>query len=186
MEHASGGELFDCIVRSERIADTQACKFLHQILLGVEHLHENGIVHRDLKPENLLLDGKTNNLKIIDFGLSNMYRIKELLKTACGSPCYAAPEMIAEKKYGGLQVDIWSCGVILYAMLCGYLPFEDPDTNKLYKKILKCDYHIPSFVHPMARDLITKILNTDPEQRYTLQKIRAHPWFVKNTETKLD
>ena len=88
--------------------------------------------------------------------------------------------MIAGKKYNGLQVDIWSCGVILYAMICGYLPFEDPDTNKLYKKILKCDYHIPSFVNPMARDLIQKILNTDPEQRYSLQKIRAHPWFVKN------
>jgi 5'-AMP-activated protein kinase catalytic alpha subunit len=117
-------------------------------------LHQNGIVHRDLKPENLLLDGKNDHLKIIDFGLSNMYKNKELLKTACGSPCYAAPEMIAGKKYNGLQVDIWSCGVILYAMICGYLPFEDPDTNKLYKKILKCDYHIPSFVNPMARDLI--------------------------------
>ena len=77
--------------------------------------------------------------------------------------------MIAGKKYHGLHVDIWSCGVILYAMLCGYLPFEDPDTNKLYRKILKCDYQIPSFVNPMANDLIQKILNTDPERRYTLQ-----------------
>jgi 5'-AMP-activated protein kinase catalytic alpha subunit len=109
-----------------------------------------------------------------------------MLKTACGSPCYAAPEMIAGSKYHGLQVDIWSCGVILYAMLCGYLPFEDPDTNKLYRKILKCDYHIPSFVNSMASDLIQKILNTDPEKRYTLQQIRSHPWFLKNTEPKLD
>jgi 5'-AMP-activated protein kinase, catalytic alpha subunit len=109
-------------------------------LVGVEHLHENGVVHRDLKPENLLLDGKINHLKIIDFGLSNLYKPNEMLKTACGSPCYAAPEMIAGKDYHGLKVDIWSCGVILYAMICGFLPFEDPDTNKLYGKILKCEY----------------------------------------------
>lgn len=101
-------------------------------------MHAHGVVHRDLKPENLLLDGKASHLKIIDFGLSNMYSPEELLETACGSPCYAAPEMIAGKKYHGLKVDIWSCGVILYAMICGYLPFEDPNTNKLYKKILKC------------------------------------------------
>ena len=78
-----------------------------------------------------------NNIKIVDFGLSNIYKPNELLKTACGSPCYAAPEMIAGKKYVGLRVDLWSCGVILYAMLCGYLPFDDQDTQVLYKKIAK-------------------------------------------------
>ena len=92
------------------------------------------IVHRDLKPENLLLD-HNNNIKIVDFGLSNTYKDNEKLKTACGSPCYAAPEMIAGKHYHGLRVDIWSCGVIMYALLCGYLPFEDKNTKILYKKI---------------------------------------------------
>ena len=98
-------------------------------------MHKVGIVHRDLKPENLLLDSK-RQIKIADFGLSNIYENGQLLKTACGSPCYAAPEMIAGKPYYGLKSDIWSTGVILYAMLAGYLPFEDPDTAKLYKKIL--------------------------------------------------
>ena len=115
--------------------------------------------HRDLKPENLLLEKESGTLKIIDFGLSNMYQGNEKLKTACGSPCYAAPEMIAGKPYKGLQVDIWSCGIILYAMIVGYLPFEDPDTDRLYKKIMNCEYRIPSDVSPEATDLISKILN---------------------------
>jgi 5'-AMP-activated protein kinase catalytic alpha subunit len=103
-----------------------------------------------------------NNVKIVDFGLSNTYKLGETLKTACGSPCYAAPEMIAGKRYHGLMADIWSCGVILYAMICGYLPFEDPNTSLLYKKILSADYSIPSFVSPDCTDLIKRILTTDP------------------------
>jgi 5'-AMP-activated protein kinase catalytic alpha subunit len=119
-------------------------------------------VHRDLKPENLLLD-HNKNIKIVDFGLSNTYAQGELLKTACGSPCYAAPEMIAGKKYAGANVDIWSCGVIMFALICGFLPFEDPDTSKLYKKILSGEFKIPNFVSKDAQDLMKKILNTDPE-----------------------
>jgi 5'-AMP-activated protein kinase catalytic alpha subunit len=92
-----------------------------------------------LKPENLLLDN-SNNVKIVDFGLSNTYKPGETLKTACGSPCYAAPEMIAGKRYQGLEVDIWSSGVVMFAMVCGFLPFEDPNTAKLYKKILGAQY----------------------------------------------
>jgi len=155
MEHANAGELFDYIVRNDRVDDINAAKFFHQILEGVQHLHELGVCHRDLKPENLLLEKGKHNIKIIDFGLSNMYLTPtDTLKTACGSPCYAAPEMIAGKDYKGLQVDIWSCGVILYAMLCGYLPFEDPNTDKLYKKILDCDYSIPNYVSESGRNLI--------------------------------
>lgn len=142
-------------------------------------MHKLGIVHRDLKPENLLLD-KNKNIKIVDFGLSNLYKNGELLKTACGSPCYAAPEMIAGKKYVGLRVDIWSAGVILYAMICGYLPFDDPDTQELYKKIMSGDYSIPSHVSPEGRQLIKLILNTDPEKRFTIEQIRNHPWYRLN------
>ena len=181
MEHANAGELFDYIVRHSRVDDITASKFLDMILLGVEHLHKNGVCHRDLKPENLLLEKDTATLKIIDFGLSNLYAPpNEPLHTACGSPCYAAPEMIAGKPYVGLQVDIWSCGIILYAMICGYLPFEDPNTDKLYKKILNCEYTFPSDINPEAKDLIKKILNTNPQERYTLEQIRSHPWFAKN------
>lgn len=106
-----------------------------------------------------------------------MYERGETLKTACGSPCYAAPEMIAGKRYNGLQTDIWSSGVVLYAMICGYLPFEDPKTSQLYKKILSADYQIPKFVSNDGREMLTKILNTDPEERATIAVIRQHTWF---------
>jgi len=136
-----------------------------------------------LKPENILLDFD-RSLKLVDFGLSNMYEDGELLRTACGSPCYAAPEMIAGKKYQGLRTDIWSSGVVLYAMVCGYLPFEDPKTSNLYKKIMAANYQIPKFISPDCRDLLTRVLNTDPEQRYTLAQIRQHPWFNQIRERR--
>lgn len=116
-----------------------------------------------MKPENLLLD-EDMNIKIVDFGLSNIYSDGELLKTACGSPCYAAPEMVAGKKYKPACVDIWSTGIILYAMVCGYLPFEDPDTAKLYQKILAGEFEVPDFMTPLTEDLLHKILNTDPDK----------------------
>jgi 5'-AMP-activated protein kinase catalytic alpha subunit len=130
MEYLPGGELFNYIVKKKRLEDDEACYFFTQIINGLEFIHRHNIVHRyilfkirDLKPENLLI---TNDriLKIIDFGLSNSYRTGQLLQTPCGSPCYASPEMILGKKYSGLLIDIWSCGIILYAMVCGYLPFE--------------------------------------------------------------
>lgn len=175
-EFACGGELFDYIVAQQRVKEIEASKFFQQITDGIEYIHKLNIVHRDLKPENLLLDEKMN-IKIVDFGLSNLYREGALLKTACGSPCYAAPEMIAGKKYKGLMVDIWSSGVILFALICGYLPFDDNDTQMLYKKIMKGEYSIPSFVSSQATDLIKRVLNTDPERRYTIEQIKAHPWF---------
>ena len=119
--------------------EKEACRFFQQIIAGVEYISRLNIVHWDLKPENLLLD-YDKSIKLVDFGLSNTYKLGELLKTACGSPCYAAPEMIAGKKYHGANVDIWSCGVILFALICGYLPFEDPNTSCLYKKILNAEY----------------------------------------------
>lgn len=183
MEYARGGELFEYIVSHKRVREKEAARFMHQIVSGIEYLHKLGICHRDLKPENLLMDDY-NNIKIVDFGLSNTYRNGETLKTACGSPCYAAPEMVAGKKYVGLPADIWSCGVILYAMVCGYLPFEDPKTNVLYKKILNADYTIPEFVSEECADLIRKILNTDPNERFTLDDIKGHPWYQQIKSVK--
>lgn len=131
MEYCSGNELFQYIVHKKRIPEDEACKLYQQLISSIEYIHKLGVVHRDLKPENILLD-HTNNVKLVDFGLSNTYNEGETLKTACGSPCYAAPEMIKGERYKGLNTDIWSSGVVLFAMVCGYLPFEDPDTKKLY------------------------------------------------------
>ena len=178
MEYAPGGEVFNYIVAHSRIEEREACRFFQQLLSGVEYISSLGISHRDLKPENLLLDHQ-KNIKIVDFGLSNTFKPGELLETACGSPCYAAPEMIAGKQYEGDKADIWSCGVILFAMVCGCLPFEDTNTAELYKKILSGEYHCPSHLSEECRDLIGKILVTDPESRYTIKEIRAHPWMTQ-------
>lgn len=177
MEYANGGELFDYIVSHGKIKETQACKIFKQVLTGLEYLHGLGIAHRDLKPENLLID-QDFSMKIVDFGLSNMFSPGESLKTACGSPCYAAPEMIAGKRYNGAKADVWSCGVILFALLCGYLPFEDPNTALLYKKILIGDFKFAKWVSAEAKDLIKGILNIHPEERMTIGQIRSHPWSL--------
>ncbi|KAA6400217.1 MAG: putative Serine/threonine protein kinase OSK3 [Streblomastix strix] len=178
-EFADGGELFDYIVHHGRLKEREACRFFHMLINGVDYCHSHLIIHRDLKPENLLLNSN-RNLKIIDFGLSNRIKPGGLLKTACGSPCYAAPEMIEGKMYVGQMSDIWSCGVILFALVCGYLPFEDQNTQALYQKILNARYRCPSHLTNECKHLIAKILNTDPTKRYTSAQIRQHPWFIEN------
>lgn len=180
MEYASGGELFDYIVKNTRCTEEEASKFFQQILDGVEYIHKINIVHRDLKPENLLLD-HNKNIKIVDFGLSNTFKADELLKTACGSPCYAAPEMIEGKEYAGAMVDVWSCGIILYALVAGYLPFEDPNTALLYKKIISGQFEIPEFMPPKVESLLQAILVTDPKTRVGIDSIKKHGWFKDHT-----
>ena len=141
MEYAEGGELFDYIVSKGRLSEKEAAFLFYQLIVGIEFLHERKIAHRDLKPENLLLDKDCKTIKIVDFGLSNIYQDSKgediLLATACGSPCYAAPEMVEGSKYVGYTVDVWSSGITLFAMICGYLPFEESETALLYQKILK-------------------------------------------------
>jgi 5'-AMP-activated protein kinase catalytic alpha subunit len=127
------------------------------------------------------------NIKIVDFGLSNTYKKStDTLKTACGSPCYASPEMIAGKRYLGLDTDIWSLGVITFAMTVGYLPFEDPDTNKLYKKILESNYVVPSYVEKPCKEMIRNLLMVDPNHRFKLQDIKNHSWYNQINSPKLE
>lgn len=175
-EYATGGELYDYIVANKKLKEKEACRLFQQIISGVDYIHKLHIVHRDLKPENLLLDD-SKNVKLVDFGLSNTYKQDEKLRTACGSPCYAAPEMIAGKKYSGLQVDIWSAGVVLFSLLCGHPPFEDPNTGNLYKKILSGDYTLPNFLSSSAKELLKGILNIDPKERLTIDEIKEHAWY---------
>ncbi|MFS8031891.1 putative protein kinase CAMK-AMPK family [Helianthus anomalus] len=176
MEYVKSGELFDYIVEKGRLQEDEGRNFFQQIISGVEYCHRNMVAHRDLKPENLLLDSKCN-VKIADFGLSNIMRDGHFLKTSCGSPNYAAPEVISGKLYAGPEVDVWSCGVILYALLCGTLPFDDENIPNLFKKIKGGIYTLPSHLSPGARDLIPRMLVVDPMKRITIPEIRVHPWF---------
>ncbi|CAD8045783.1 unnamed protein product [Paramecium primaurelia] len=174
MEYANGGELFDYIDRVKQVTEYEACKFFHQIISGLEYMHNQKVIHRDLKPENLLLTSDRDIL-IADFGLSNLQ--KDMLKTCCGSPCYAAPEMIQGEPYNGQMTDIWSCGIILFAMICGYLPFDDLNTQNLYQKIINAEFTFPKHISIDAKDLIKKILVVNPQKRYSIQQIKRHKWW---------
>ena len=178
MEYCENGELFHYIVENQRLEEDEGSFFYYQLINGLEYIHSENIVHRDLKPENLLL-GKDNILKIIDFGLSNFCEPDNFLETPCGSPCYASPEMVCGDKYNGHMIDIWSTGIIIFAMLCGYLPFEDPDNDVLFKKILKCKIIYPDYLSDTTIDLMKKILVVDPEKRITLNQIKQHPFYLK-------
>ncbi|KAJ1961782.1 hypothetical protein GGI12_003050 [Dipsacomyces acuminosporus] len=187
IEYASGGELFDHILAHRQLKETDACRLFAQLIAGVSYLHAKQIVHRDLKLENLLLD-RNRNIKITDFGFANQFRAPgdDLMSTSCGSPCYAAPELVvSDGPYVGTAVDIWSCGVILYAMLAGYLPFDDDPSNpegdnitQLYKYILSTPLVFPEGVSPLARDLLKRILVPNPLKRATLAEIKAHEWLA--------
>ncbi|KAF7563065.1 hypothetical protein G7046_g1090 [Stylonectria norvegica] len=176
LEYA-GGELFDYIVQNGRMKEDEARRFFQQMLCAVEYCHRHKIVHRDLKPENLLLD-ENLNVKIADFGLSNIMTDGNFLKTSCGSPNYAAPEVIGGKLYAGPEVDVWSCGVILYVLLVGRLPFDDEHIPSLFAKIAKGTYSIPQWMPTGAANLIKRMLVVNPVQRATIEDIRGDPWFM--------
>ena len=180
MEYCEGGELFNYIVKKKRLSEEEASYFFFQLINGIEYIHSKGIAHRDLKPENLLLS-KNKILKIIDFGLSNFYDGTKRLQTPCGSPCYASPEMVKGKRYDGFNIDIWAIGVILFAMLCGYLPFEDDenDTDVLFNEIIRNKIDYPYFLSKLSLDILQKILVSDPLQRITIDEIKNHPFYLK-------
>lgn len=177
MEYVPGGELFDFIVQHGKLSEDEGRRIFQQIISGIEYCHSHMVVHRDLKPENLLLDTVRFSVKIADFGLSNMMQDGDFLKTSCGSPNYAAPEVISGRLYAGPEVDVWSCGVILYALLCAKLPFDDEYIPSLFKKIREGVFVIPDFISPSCADIIRQMLIVDPLKRITIAEIRQHPWF---------
>ncbi|CAD6333097.1 unnamed protein product [Miscanthus lutarioriparius] len=176
MEYCKKGELFDYIIEKGRLHEQEACRFFQQIISGVEYCHRKMVVNRHLKLESILLDSRCN-VKIADFSSSNVMRDGHFLKTSCGSPNYAAPEVISGKLYAGPEVDVWSCGIILYALLCGTLPFDDENIPNLFNKIKGGIYTLPSHLSPSARDLIPRMLVVDPMKRITIREIREHVWF---------
>ncbi|KAJ1175342.1 hypothetical protein NDU88_000630 [Pleurodeles waltl] len=190
LEYCSGGELFDRIEPDVGMPEQDAHKFFHQLLAGVEYLHGIGITHRDIKPENLLLDER-DKLKISDFGLATVFRHngrERLLNKMCGTLPYVAPELIKRKEFHAEPVDIWSCGIVLTAMLAGELPWDQPNENcqeycdwKEKKHYLSPWKKIDSA--PLA--FLTKILTESPSARTTIPDIKKDRWFVKTTKREV-
>uniref|UniRef100_A0ACD5VR00 Uncharacterized protein n=2 Tax=Avena sativa TaxID=4498 RepID=A0ACD5VR00_AVESA len=182
LEFITGGELFDKIIHHGRLGEADARKYFQQLIDGVDFCHSKGVYHRDLKPENLLLDSQ-GNLKISDFGLSAWpAQGAGLLRTTCGTPNYVAPEVLSHKGYDGALADTWSCGVILYVLSAGYLPFDEVDLTTLYGKIESAEYSFPAVFPSGAKSLIRRILDPNPDTRIRIEEIRNDEWFKKNYE----
>ncbi|XP_039630789.1 serine/threonine-protein kinase BRSK2-like isoform X6 [Erpetoichthys calabaricus] len=177
LEHVSGGELFDYLVKKGRLTPKEARKFFRQIISALDFCHSHSICHRDLKPENLLLDEK-NNIRIADFGMASLQVGDSLLETSCGSPHYACPEVIRGEKYDGRRADVWSCGVILFALLVGALPFDHDNLRQLLEKVKSGVFHMPHFIPPDCQALLRGMIEVNPEKRLTLEEIQKHSWYL--------
>ncbi|XP_019463587.1 PREDICTED: CBL-interacting serine/threonine-protein kinase 1-like [Lupinus angustifolius] len=182
LEYVTGGELFYKIASKGKLNEPEGRKLFQQLIDGVSYCHNKGVFHRDLKLENVLVDSK-GNIKISDFGLSALpqhFRNDGLLHTTCGSPNYVAPEILANKGYDGATSDVWSCGVILYVILTGRLPFDDRNLAVLYQKIFKGDVKIPKWLSSGAQNMIKVILDPNPKTRITISEIKEDPWFKED------
>ncbi|XP_029583051.1 serine/threonine-protein kinase BRSK1 isoform X2 [Salmo trutta] len=177
LEHVSGGELFDYLVKKGRLTPKEARKFFRQIISALDFCHSHSICHRDLKPENLLLDEK-NNIRIADFGMASLQVGDSLLETSCGSPHYACPEVIRGEKYDGRRADVWSCGVILFALLVGALPFDHDNLRQLLEKVKSGVFHMPHFIPPDCQALLKGMIQVNPDKRLTLEAIQKHSWYL--------
>lgn len=185
IEYVKGGELFDKLSKG-RLKEDAARKYFQQLISAVDYCHSRGVYHRDLKPENLLVD-ENGNLKISDFGLSALAESKRqdgLLHTTCGTPAYVAPEVINRKGYDGPKADIWSCGVILYVLLAGHLPFHDSNLMEMYRKIGRAEFKFPNGFPSGPRKLVSKILDPNPKSRISIAKIMENSWFQKGFDSK--
>ena len=179
-EFCSGGDILQNIIEKGAFDEEKSCKIFQQIICGLEYLHKNFICHRDIKSENILLtniDKKNIKVKISDFGFSKSFAGDKLLKTPCGSPAYAAPEMLRGKEYKGNKIDIWSSGVVLYTMVYGVLPFDQDNIKDLVYNITEGKYSLPNTISENCQDLIKKILEIDPNKRINIHDIKNHPWM---------
>ncbi|KAI4328968.1 hypothetical protein L6164_021278 [Bauhinia variegata] len=179
LEYVGGGELFDKIATNGKLKEDEARRYFQQLINAVDYCHSRGVYHRDLKPENLLLDSH-GVLKVSDFGLCTFSEQKDgLLRTACGTPNYVAPEVLNDKGYDGSSADIWSCGVILFVLMAGYLPFDEPNCMALYKKISTADFTFPSWFSSESKKLLKRILEPNPLKRIKVPEILKDEWFKK-------
>ncbi|MEQ2251579.1 hypothetical protein ILYODFUR_012476, partial [Ilyodon furcidens] len=187
LEYCPGGELFDYIIAKDRLSEQETRVFFRQIVSAMAYVHSQGYAHRDLKPENLLID-EDHNLKLIDFGLCAKPKggLGYELMTCCGSPAYAAPELIQGKTYIGSEADVWSMGVLLFALLCGYLPFDDDNCMLLYRKITRGKYDKPQWLSPGSILLLNQMMQVDPKRRLTVRQLLDHPWVMKDYNSPVE
>ncbi|KAK6163849.1 hypothetical protein DH2020_000713 [Rehmannia glutinosa] len=181
LEFVKGGELFAKVAKG-RFGESRSRKYFQQLISAVSYCHSRGIYHRDLKPENLLVD-EIGDLKVSDFGLSaltDQVRADGLLHTLCGTPAYVAPEIIAKRGYDGAKIDVWSCGIILFVLTAGYLPFNDPNPMNMYRKIYKGEFRCPKWMSPGLKRFLSRLLDTNPDTRITIDEIKRDPWFRKS------
>ncbi|KOS19970.1 putative serine/threonine-protein kinase [Escovopsis weberi] len=179
LEYIDQGDLFTFINSKGRLSEEIAIYFFRQIISAIAYCHSFNVCHRDLKPENILITADLQ-IKIADFGMAALHQTdSHRLVTACGSPHYAAPELLKNRHYKGDRADIWSLGVILYAMLSASLPFDDPDLRVMMSKTKKGNYEMPKMISPEAEDLIRRMLQVNPDRRITLKEIWAHPLIQK-------
>ncbi|KAG6517802.1 CBL-interacting protein kinase 6-like [Zingiber officinale] len=186
MELVRGGELFARVAGAGRLSESAARRYFRQLISAVDFCHRRGVYHRDLKLENLLLD-ENDDLKVADFGLSALAdpaRTDRLLHTLCGTPAYVAPEVLFQRGYDGAKTDVWACGVILFVLLAGFLPFRDDNIMAMYKKICRGDFQCPPWISPGARRIIVKLLDPNPNTRITLTKLMESSWFNKSASQK--
>ncbi|RKP24964.1 kinase-like domain-containing protein, partial [Syncephalis pseudoplumigaleata] len=177
-EYVSGGQMLDYIISHGRLKERVARKFLRQMVSAVDYCHRNSIVHRDLKIENILISS-SGSIKLIDFGLANLYSPRSQLNTFCGSLYFAAPELLNARPYIGPEVDIWSLGIVLYVLVCGKVPFDDQSMPMLHAKIKRGHVEYPDWLSKDCVDLLSQMLVVDPSRRATLRTVAGHPWMVR-------
>ncbi|KAI8887060.1 Pkinase-domain-containing protein, partial [Backusella circina FSU 941] len=183
MDYVNGGQLLHYIVKRQKLSEEIACHFSRQIVSALDYMHRNSIVHRDLKIENILIDRSGKNIKIIDFGLSNLFCPEKRLTTYCGSLYFAAPELLMSKPYKGPEIDVWSLGVVIYVMVTGAVPFDDKSMAGLHEKIKRGQVVYPSYLSPECQNLLSRIFVTDPSKRIILADVMRHPWINKGYHT---
>jgi serine/threonine protein kinase len=186
MENCAGGDLLHFVKRKGKLPEAEAKIVFRQIVYGARVCHTSNVLHRDFKLDNILLDEDLTTAKICDFGVSKFVKRGQIIDDQCGTPAYIAPEIVADQGYEGFTVDIWSLGVLLYAIVCGTVPFKASTMNGLHKLILRGKYDFPEHLSSEVKDLIDGMLQIVPQQRLSVKQILDHPWFSATSTDELN